>query len=418
MPAHRGRLGREGRRLDSADLSTTPDGTPAPFAQPWSEVLIESPREAGSVMADGQRAADAVVLHPGIVQHFVRWAREHQLLPEAYLYGLAFTDRFSRNRLAFFAGEFRESGWREFFPAAFLLKTTLPTLAAGALALLALTRLARRRRSVLYRLAPLVVFAVVYGGFAISSSLNIGHRHLLPLYPVLYIAAGAAVHFSLSRVARAALLALVLWQGVEAWRVHPHYLTYFNQIAGGPAKGHRFLVDSSLDWGQGLPDLARWLETNAGHPRVYLSYFGSDEPARFGLRAIRIGDVYFDYAPTRVLLPTLEPGLYCVSATMLRRVYTQVRGPWSESYERAYRDMQRWLADQPPGASARRGPDGRELSSDEWQELLVRFEQLRFGRLCRYLERRAPDAIVANSILVYRLDADELARALWAPPIP
>lgn len=394
--------------------AAAPAGEAARFTFSWEEVLIEQPRREGSVMADGRSASDTVELRAGFVQHAVRWTRDHRLLPEAYLYGLAFVDRFSRHRLAYFAGEFRERGWREFFPAAFLLKSTVPALLLLPLAGLAWSRHPRGAR-LAYRLAPLAVFATVYWSAAISSHLNIGHRHLLPLYPALYLAGGCVAGLRW-RGWSAVALALVASQAAAAWLTAPHYLTYFNRLAGGAAGGHRFLVDSSLDWGQGLPELKRWLDREAGEARVYLSYFGSDEPSRLGLRATRIGDGYFDHSAQRPVLPALEPGLYCVSATMLHRVYTSVRGPWTESYETEYRRLARWLGEQQGRADADwRDPDGRPLDREGRQLELARLEQLRFGRLCRYLERRAPDALVGGCILVYRLDAAEIVTALNAP---
>lgn len=391
--------------------SAAPDGSEARFAQPWSEVLIEQPRRSGSVMADGVTASDAVELRPGVVQKMARFARAHHLLPEAYLYGLAFVDRFSRHRLAYFAGEFRERGWLEFFPAAFLLKTTLPALALIVLAWLAWSRHPRRARMA-YRLAPLAAVTIVYWAAALGSHLNIGHRHLLPLYPALYVFSGAVTLLAWRRWGALALV-LVVWHVADSLAVRPHYLTFFNGLAGGPAGGHRFLVDSSLDWGQGLPELRRWLDANAGDSRVYLSYFGSDEPARLGIRATRIGDAYFDHSPSRQVLPALEPGLYCIGATMLHRVYTSVRGPWSDGYEAEYRRLARWLGEQQSKLPAEwRAVDGSPLDDNARKLELARLEQLRFGRLCRYLERREPDDVVANSIQIYRLRPAELAAVL------
>jgi len=396
--------------------AAAPGDEPAQFAQPWAEVLLERPVNAGSVMADGSRAADITgELRAGVVQHFVGWARAHRLLPEAYLYGLAFTDRFARQRLAYFAGEYRERGWLGFFPAAFALKTTLPALALLVIAGLAWRRQPRAAR-LAYRLAPLWIFAGVYGVFSVTSSLNVGHRHLLPLYPALYVFAGAAARFSRRKIAWAFVGALVLWHAGEALRVRPHYLTYFNQIGGGPDGGHRFFVDSSLDWGQGLPDLHQWLQEHAGDERIYLSYFGSDDPVARGIKAVRLGDVYFDHAQQRSVLPALEPGIYCIGATMLHRVYTQVRGPWTERYEAEYRRLAEWHArERAAGSGPHHDLAGRPLDEAGWINELVRLEQLRFGRLCHHLERRPPDAIVAHGVFVYRLSADEIDEALFRP---
>lgn len=376
--------------------TATADGSPAHFAQSWDEVLITTTRTGGSRMADGSQP-EAISLQPGIVQHFVGFAREHRLLPEAWLYGLAFTDRFSRHRLAYFAGEYRERGWVAFFPAAFALKTTLPTLVLGTLGLLAVLRRRPRGRT-LYRLSPLLAFAGVYVAFSLTSSLNIGHRHLLPLYPLLYIAAGSALLFTRRRIAVALILTLAVWHAVETLRVRPHYLTYFNQLAGGPTGGHRYFADSSLDWGQGLPDLKVWLEANRGSDTVFLSYFGSDEPRRYDLNATRIGDVYFDHG-TRQVLPELTAGTYCISATMLHRVYTQVRGPWSMGYEQSYQAHAQAIA----------------TGKDHHTRDLETFEQLRFGRLCHFLRQRQPDAIIGNTLFIYNLTEADVTLALTAP---
>lgn len=370
----------------------------ARFAESWPEVLMQE----RSPLSDFNAPDDPTVYQPGIVHHFTVFARDHRLLPEAFLYGLTFTEYHARARLAYFAGEYRTRGWREFFPTAFLLKTTLPALFALLLGMAAFaTAKPSSRTRWFYRLSPLLVFFVIYWAFAILSSLNIGHRHLLPVYPIVFVllgTLGAGAHRLRGRFWVVVGVMLLVWQAIESWRVRPHYLTSFNALAGGPTQGHRYFVDSSLDWGQGLPELQRWFATNRGDQAVFLSYFGSDDPGRFQLNATRIGDLYFDHG-RRNVLPKLTAGLYCISATMLHRVYTQVRGPWSAAYERQY-----W-------AYARRIAESDAPATDELETL----EQLRFGRLCHFLQQRRPDAIVANVFFVYRLDETEIDIALNQP---
>ena len=367
------------------------------FTKPWSEILMKKPR-----LVSEHLSTKTTAHHAGTVQKFVSWSREHHLLPEAYLYGLAFTDYHARGRLAYFAGEYRMTGWLEFFPVAFALKTTIPALLLFVLTFIVFARSkAICRARWIYRLTPLLVFVGVYWAFTITSHLNIGHRHLLPIYPALFIVAGVTGSRIGARQRRglliAALLLLLCWHGIESWKVRPHYLTYFNQLTGGPTGGHRYFVDSSLDWGQGLPDLKTWLVENQHDEPLFLSYFGSDNPQRFDLQATRIGDLYFDYSP-RQLLPPLTGGVYCISATMLHRVYTQTRGPWSADQERAYREAAVSLATAP--------------GTSKQQEA---FAQLRFGRLCHFLQRRRADALVANTIFVYRLTNEEIDIALNSP---
>ena len=115
---------------------------------------------------------------------------------------------------------------------------------------------------------PLWAFGLVYGAFAITSQLNIGHRHILPIYPVLFIGCGAVVYLlrqNRRTIFIAAVAILFLWQIGESFAIRPNYLAYFNEVAGGPARGYEHLVDSSVDWGQDLPALKRWLDA---HPAI------------------------------------------------------------------------------------------------------------------------------------------------------
>ena len=118
---------------------------------------------------------------------------------------------------------------------------------------------------VLYGLLPLLILILIYGGFALTASINIGHRHILPIYPAAFILAGGLWR----RFGKWLLpaVALLLWESLS---VYPHYLAFFQAAAGGPAQGYRHLVDSSLDWGQDLPWLRQWLDE---HPSTQPSYF-------------------------------------------------------------------------------------------------------------------------------------------------
>jgi Dolichyl-phosphate-mannose-protein mannosyltransferase len=351
-------------------------------------------------------------------------ARDWHLLPEAWTYGLAFVIQFSRERGAFLNGEYGLSGWVRFFPYAFLVKTPLPFLLLLSGALVAATcRMGELWRTlgksaVLVRLrplTPLVVLFLVYWATSLTSHLNIGHRHILPVYPVLFIAAGWLAQW-LDRkhlAAAVAITALLGWDAVESWRIRPHYLAYFNQLAGGPANGWRHLVDSSLDWGQDLPGLADWLkQNNSGLNRapVYLAYFGTGAPEYEGIDATIIS-VIPEVGPARDRLwMRLGPGLYCVSATMLQHVYSSVRGEWTAALEQEYQALR---ANEPAFlAGGPNGPPPAGVSREKWRPMWKRYEVLRFARLCHYLRARPADAMIGYSILVYRLDAGEVEAAL------
>jgi hypothetical protein len=348
------------------------------------------------------------------------------LLPRSYVEGLSYTLD-AINRGGFVLGSFSEQGRWWFFPVSFLIKTPISTLALLALALAAgLDRSwnpggrspatgANFRVPLLYEIAPLLVLGGVFGAACLSSNINIGHRHMMPLYPVLFILAGANVlwlRFSgpFVRIALGALLAGVV---VESSAVRPDYLAFFNRFVGGPSRGYRYLVDSSVDWGQGLPALRHWLDRNApaGAAPVYLSYFGTADPEAYGIKALRLPD-RFGSVPGRPF--PLQGGVYCISATILQAaVWTREE---EDTYWKVRREIVRFSATAAdPGA---RRALIWEQGANYWNYCFETFSQLRFLRLCVYLQPRPPDDEAAYSILIYRLSDAVVEEVLNASPAP
>ena len=424
-----------------------------------------------AMFADGQRTQTvdgrAVAPQPEVplerlvknndaVERIVAAARRAHLLPEAYLYGFTHTYQRSQMRKAFLNGAFGIHGWPEFFPYTLLVKTPLSLFVLVGLGALALGRRClrvpdsrRRARLIargLYRSAPLWVLFVVYWAFAITSHLNIGHRHILPTYPPMLVLAGASALWLApsawrrsSRAGaidpRAALAAGLVVIGiaaalVEAVVVWPDYLAYFNQIVGGSRHGYRHLVDSSLDWGQDLPGVRRWLhdaglDADDATP-VYLSYFGRSPHESYGIRATLLPS-FPDRRPRPAEPPSdtpippadLLPGTYVISATMLQNVLSMTPGPWAPEYESAYQQSRRLVA---AFEATRDDPDARrELLGQRgalfWATAFWELERFRFQRLCSWLRQREPDAQIHSSMNVYRVSAADLAAALDGPPV-
>lgn len=382
------------------------------MSQAWDEVLLKNMPPS---IATG---SDIVDLRPGAVQAFVTSARTYQLLPEAWLYGLAYVEKNARGRLAYFAGEYRLTGWRTFFPTVFLLKTTLPALALIILGVIGvLLTPSGLRRIWLYRIAPLLVLLAVYWAFSIHSTLNIGHRHILPIYPAFYILAGGSLLLlNHHRMWALVLIGLLVWHTHESRSIRPDYLAYFNSIAGGPERAHRLFVDSSLDWGQDLPRLKLWLDEHARNEPVFLSYFGTGSPKHTGIAATRIADANYDREP-RPTVPALTGGVYCLSSTMFSRVYSSVRGPWSNRDEAAYQQLSAWLSHLRalPAGAPPTWFDGTVVDSSELSARLDHYEHLLFGRLCHFLQLRAPDARIGYSIRIFRLTDEEATLVQKAP---
>lgn len=385
-------------------------GEIAPSA--WSHILIENePQRIGMDMAGAHDALDFVPVKPGRIQTMVRHARDARLLPEAWLYGLAYVALNSKVRFAFLAGDYSLTGWPEFFPLAFVLKTPPAVLVLLPVSLLLLV--SRPYRRIAYRLAPALVFLLVYWAAAVTSHLNIGFRHLLPTLPATYVLVACSVYaLRGKKYLRWTLIAIVAGaQAIASFGVRPYYLTYFNTLAGGPANGYDHLVDSSLDWGQGLPALRDWLKLNHRDETLHLSYFGEDEPRRLGYNFTRIGDELFDRTQRDLPAP-MNAGLYCIGATMYQRTYSLVRGPWSPRYETAYQNLSAWFLQ----TDLTQDPVTAEhLNQGAIKRRLIELENLRFGRLCRYLQNREPLALVGNAIFIFRLSSQDIIHALSDP---
>ncbi len=260
---------------------------------------------------------------PGLAS-VVEWIDSRRLLPNAFTQGFLLGQAKSKERSAFLMGSYSRHGWWYYFPVAFLIKTPVAVILlffAGAVVWLRQRR-QRSLQDVAFVALPIMVFLVP----AMASTMNIGLRHILPIYPFVLVLAGAAVKELIHRsrkgggVVLGILMALAL---LEFGSVYPHNLTFFNRFIGGPRNGIKYLVDSNLDWGQDLKPLKRWMERNdVGH--INLAYFGMSDP--------RYYDIDYTYLPGSFLFagesiqePTL-PGYVAVSATILSGVYFDEHG--------------------------------------------------------------------------------------------
>jgi hypothetical protein len=134
---------------------------------------------------------------------------------------------------SFLLGEYRDHGWWSFFPVMLLIKTPIGFLilaAAGAVIVASqITRRTwQRRMTVLYAAAIL--------GVCMLSNLNLGVRHILPIYALLAVLGGYAISKAFRNTARwvtaPAAVLLAGWVAFDAWTAKPDYITYVNQLAG------------------------------------------------------------------------------------------------------------------------------------------------------------------------------------------
>lgn len=216
----------------------------------------------------GVIAAVTLVLTYGVI-HFAEWGR-----------GLKFqlTRGEHGDGVLYLNGALSRTGWLHYF--AVLLPLKLPLGLIGAALLSALSgRADRVPRVALFAVPPLAFFAL-----ASLSRVDLGARVVLPVIPfVCVLAAGLATSACCALAGRVLVVSCVAWAGISAARADPYPIAYFNEMVGGPRGALRFVADSNLDWGQGLPALREHMRAHE-LDRVYLSYFGTDRPEAYGIR--------------------------------------------------------------------------------------------------------------------------------------
>jgi hypothetical protein len=176
----------------------------------------------------------------------------------------------------------------------------------------------------IFVLAPLCI----YGAVAISSDMNIGLRHILPIYPfIILLAAFCAGKLIQTKRGIVVVLAgaLCLFWLFEFARVYPHNLAFFNSFVGGPANGYKYLTDSNVDWGQDLKGLKRWMDTQ-GVKQINLVYFGIADPAYYGIQYTRLPGGSVHTLLQNPLAPPQLPGYVAISTTILDGVYLTREG--------------------------------------------------------------------------------------------
>ena len=199
-----------------------------------------------------------------------------KLLPESWLFGLADVRSVANVWPSYIFGKVYAHGVWFYFPLAFVIKATLPTLIFVPLIIYAIaTRKLRGWREILFlSLPPTLYFAI-----SMTSKLNIGVRHILLVFIFLLVLAGGAA-WSLIRHDRRwtwPIAILLLFHVVSSLRAFPtSYMAYANELWGGPANIHKYLTDSTTDWGQQLKAVKRYIDHH-GIQQCWFAY--TVEPA-------------------------------------------------------------------------------------------------------------------------------------------
>lgn len=369
-------------------------------------------------------ASGRVLPVEGPIPLLLKIVRADLWLPHGYLYGFLSMAAYSESAIhwSFLDGTVYEHGGNIlFYPLVFFYKTPPPLILSYGLAMATwvLMWCHRACRKRLVYLWPYAAFALLYSCMAMNSTLQIGYRHLMPALTVafpliglgfrwLFMWAGRDTVPRWRRFVRWIPLVLVLWCAAESIWVYPHSLSYFSSMAGGAGNAYRHVVDSSLDWGQDVRNVSETLKAHGipqdGSVRLYTMYLSglptrlSDLPNARNLRFTPPGmkDPFFEF----------EPGYYLVSATRLQRgLPDHIRKGYLRDPGLVYSlktDFYEALdgiahAKAPSPAMTRRG---------------LEYQAFRFDLLRSAMRRMEPVFTINHSILVYRLNEDQIKKTL------
>jgi len=257
----------------------------------------------------------------------------------------------------YFLGEVSNQASSLYFPAVFLMKSTLPFLALLGFALLyggwRILKVTRRDRKESMKWSAIIAhsfhshiaeytmlsFVALYGYLSITGNLNIGFRHLFPILPFLIVLSSKSLfaywkrhhgNETVWKTVRTLVFLLTIWIALIPVFSYPSYLSYFNTAFGGSSEGYKYVTDSNYDWGQDVKRLKQWVDrynlcvsssressddcqeltnkksfpTETPIQKIRVDYFGGSSPEYY------LKDMYTSWHSNN----TPEPGWYAVSA--------------------------------------------------------------------------------------------------------
>lgn len=221
------------------------------------------------------------------LQRIVPWGRFP--LPDTYVIGIDEQKSHSdAGYPAYFRGqEYRRGFWYYYLYCA-LIKEPLPMQICLALSIWKLacrkTAFSVDREGVL--LAPSLLLLVALSH---ESGMHLHYRYFLPAMPLLLVFLGSASSASASPLYRSLLGVLIGWSFITALASHPHHVSYFNPLVGGPQNGHHHLADTNVDCGQDLLFLKDWLAERNSGGKIALAYTGPVSPSMYGITSCSAG---------------------------------------------------------------------------------------------------------------------------------
>lgn len=335
-----------------------------------SEAIAQIPL---SQMRDAEILLSSYRFRPAVDIVMTLLGNPHTRAFGQYLLGvLMVNQRAVGGNTAYFLGEVSATGSHWYFPVLYLFKEPLALHVMLLSALLfelrrvfrSASRPSRMRRlrewtEMNFTDAAFILFIAFYWSISIASPLNIGIRHVLPTFPFIYILVsrhlahwmGAhdrpdpATWFEwlrniyeiyIKNIPRYLFVsALFAWLIVDTLVVFPDFMTYYNELAGGPNNGYNIATDSNYDWGQDLLRLRDYVDRHK-ISSIAIDYFGGGSPRYY------FGDRFVPWWSSR----GVASGWFAISATFRQGAF----GTPAPGFVQAPEDSYGWLQSYEPVA--------------------------------------------------------------------
>ncbi|MDZ7799114.1 MAG: glycosyltransferase family 39 protein [Patescibacteria group bacterium] len=198
----------------------------------------------------------------------------------AYTYWRGFFSVLSHNHWghgAYLMGMTGTQGWWYYFIIAYLIKTPLTTvlLSLFVFILFVWKKIIKnieipfwqKIKNIDFKYWLIIWPPLIYFLWSLTSHINLGVRHILPVYPFIFIGLSSLVSIKIRKRKRkiiynTGLTLMIIYYLATNIMIFPFYLSYFNEAIGGPENGHQYLLDSNIDWGQDVKRLEKWLDKN------------------------------------------------------------------------------------------------------------------------------------------------------------
>lgn len=239
---------------------------------------------------------DVFIINSPVLENILIQASHNSILRPFlhYAFGLAMAlCRIDKGNTVYFLNTLSDrGGWWYYFPVLYLFKVPL-ALHFICLTFLGLGIIYLKKVKIKFVLikewikknfsvASLILFFIIYWALSMASTLNIGIRHVLPTFPIIYMILGLGMFPLINnlqknnkKIISVFLILLFSWYVFSSLYVFPHYLSYYNELAGGTKNGYKIAVDSNYDWGQDLTRLADFVEKNKIE-KIKILYFGAE----------------------------------------------------------------------------------------------------------------------------------------------